>query len=74
MDLGRLFVIAVLLAIVGTLGSALFRFSRGGDDSGRMLRSLTWRVGLSVFLFLLLMLAWKMGYIHPHAVQPGQIQ
>ncbi len=67
-------VIAVLLAIIGTLGSALFQFARGGGDSGKMLRSLTWRVGLSVGLFLLLLLAWKMGYIHPHGLQPGQIQ
>ena len=74
MDLGRLIIIVVLVAIIGTMVSALFQLKRGSDDSGRMVRSLTWRVGLSVFLFLLLMLAWKMGYIHPHAVQPGQIQ
>jgi len=74
MDLGRLIIIIVLVAIIGTMVSALFQLKRGSDDSGRMVRSLTWRVGLSVFLFLLLMLAWKMGYIHPHAVQPGQIQ
>ena len=74
MDLGRLLVIAVLIAIIGTLGSALFQFARGGGDSGKFLRSLTWRVGLSVGLFLLLMLAWRMGYIHPHALNPGQIQ
>jgi hypothetical protein len=73
MDLGRLFVIAVLLAIIGTLGSALFQFARGGDSS-KLLRSLTWRVGLSVGLFLLLLLAWWMGFIHPHGLQPGQIQ
>jgi hypothetical protein len=74
MDLGRLFVIAVLIAIIGTLGSALFQFTRAGGDSSRMLRSLTWRVGLSVALFLLLLLAWRMGYIHPHGLNPGQIQ
>jgi hypothetical protein len=74
MDLGRLIIIVVLVAVIGTMVSALFQLKRGSDDSGRMLRSLTWRVGLSVGLFLLLMLAWRMGYIHPHSVQPGQIQ
>jgi hypothetical protein len=34
-----------------------------------MLRALTWRIGLSVALFLLLLLAWRMGYIRPHGLQ-----
>ncbi len=66
MDLGRLFIIAVLVAIVGTLGSALFQLRAAATTRRSMLRSLTWRVGLSVGLFLLLMLAWRMGLIHPH--------
>jgi hypothetical protein len=74
MDLGRLIIVVVLLAIIGTLGSALFQMTRGGGDSGKMFRSLAWRVGLSVGVFLLLMLAWRMGYIHPHGVNPSQIQ
>jgi len=65
MDLARLLVIAVLVAIIGTLGSALFQLARGGD-SQKLLRSLTWRVGLSVALFLLLLIAGRMGWIHPH--------
>ena len=58
----------------------MFGYTRPGKawdvltDSGKMLRSLTWRVGLSVGLFLLLLLAWRMGYIHPHGLNPGQIQ
>jgi hypothetical protein len=30
--------------------------------------SLTVRIALSVVLFLLLMLAWRFGLIHPHGV------
>ena len=33
-----------------------------------MLRSLTVRIGLSVALFLLLMIAWRFGLISPHGV------
>lgn len=69
MDLARLFIIVVLIAIIWSLGSALFQLSRGKGDSQKMLRSLTWRVGLSVGLFLLLLAAWKMGYIRPHGMQ-----
>jgi len=65
MDLARLLIIAVLIAIVGTLGSALFQLARGGD-SQKLLRSLTWRIALSVALFLLLLVAGRMGLIHPH--------
>jgi cytochrome b561 len=74
MDLARLLIIAVLIAIIGSLGSALFQLSRGTGDSRKMLRALTWRIGLSVALFLLLLLAWKLGYISPHNIQNGQIQ
>jgi hypothetical protein len=31
-------------------------------------RSLTLRIGLSVALFVLLMLAWRFGLIHPHGL------
>jgi len=65
MDLTRLAIIAVLVAIIGTLGSAFFQLARGGD-SQKLLRSLTWRIGLSVALFVLLLLASWMGWIHPH--------
>jgi hypothetical protein len=66
MDITRLLIIAVLFAIIGSLASALVQLSRGKGDSQKMLRALTWRVGLSVGLFLLLMLAWRLGLIKPH--------
>jgi hypothetical protein len=69
MDIARLFIIAVLVAIIASLGSALFQLSRGTGDSQKMLRALTWRIGLSVALFLLLLLAWRMGLIRPHGLK-----
>lgn len=67
MDLGRLIIIAVLVTIVAFLGSALFQMARGQGDSQQMLRALTWRIGLSVGLFLVLLVLWRMGLIRPHA-------
>jgi hypothetical protein len=67
MDLGRLIVIAVLITIVGFLGSALFHLARRDGDPARMLRSLTWRIGLSVALFVTLLVLWRLGLIRPHA-------
>jgi Protein of unknown function (DUF2909) len=68
MDLTKLIIVVALIAIIGSLGSALFQLSRGTGDSQKMLRALTWRISLSVGLFLLLLLAWRMGYIRPHGL------
>jgi hypothetical protein len=68
MDLARLIIVVVLIAIIGSLGSALFQLSRGKGDSSKMLRALTWRIGLSVALFLVLLIAWRMGLIRPHGL------
>lgn len=64
----RVLIIVMLVAIVASLGSALFHLSRSGGDSRKMFRSLALRVGLSVALFILLMLAWALGLITPHGL------
>jgi hypothetical protein len=63
----KILIIVALVAIVGSLGSALFHLSRGKgeEDSRKMARSLTIRIGLSLALFILLMLAWRAGLIKP---------
>jgi len=66
----RLVVVLMLVAIVFNLGAALFSMSRSNRDAlvdGRkMVRSLTWRISLSVALFGLLFLAWHLGWVQPH--------
>jgi hypothetical protein len=64
----KILIIIILFAIVGSLGSALFHLSRGKGDSKKMARALTIRVGLSLILFILLMVAWYNGLITPHGV------
>jgi len=64
----RLLILAVLVAIVASLGSALFQLSRKAGDSRKLARDLTIRVALSVALFILLMLAWHFGLIAPHGL------
>ena len=47
---------------------------RGPNDAGadkRMARTLAVRVGLSVTLFLLILLAWSLGWIHPSGIPVG---
>ena len=68
----RLLIFAVLVAIVVSLGTALFHLARGGAvDSRKLAHALTIRIALSVALFALLMIAWYMGLISPHEVQPA---
>jgi hypothetical protein len=62
----RFLILAGLLAIVLSLGSALVHLVRGKGDSKKMARTLTIRVGLSILLFVLLLLAWSLGWIQPH--------
>jgi cytochrome bd-type quinol oxidase subunit 2 len=64
----KVLVVVMLVAIVASLGSALFHLTRKGGDSQKMFRSLALRVGLSVGLFILLMVAWALGLITPHGL------
>ena len=64
----RLLVLATLLAIVGSLGAALYQLTTRQGDSGRMMRALSWRVSLSLALFVLLLLASRQGWIVPHGI------
>ena len=69
-NLIRVFVLIVLGGIIASLGSALYHLSKGGQgdeaQSRKLARALTVRIGLSIALFLLLMLAWRLGLIAPH--------
>ena len=71
MDVIKILIIVTLFAIVISLGSALFHLSKGKGDSKKMARALTIRVGLSVLLFILLMVAWYNGLISPTGM-PGR--
>ena len=55
-----------LIAIVVSLGKALFHMTSGPDQSGQVVRALTMRISLSVALFVFLFLAWHFGLIAPH--------
>jgi len=72
MDLIRILIVGMLIAIVASLGSALFYLSRSQGDSKKMARALTIRVGLSVALFILLLLAWYFGLITPNQMTPDR--
>jgi cytochrome bd-type quinol oxidase subunit 2 len=67
----KLLVVAILVASVISMGSAMFHLvtDRKGE-SKKMVRALTVRISLSVALFILLFVAYAMGWIEPHGLRP----
>jgi hypothetical protein len=65
----KIIITLALLAILGALAGAGFFMLRRSDGKANrlsgMAKALAWRVGLSVSLFLFILLAWSMGWIEP---------
>jgi hypothetical protein len=59
----RLLVILFLVLILASLGSALFYVFKDRGQSKRAVKALALRVGLSIGLFLLLMIGFYTGVI-----------
>lgn len=64
----KILILATLLGIVVSLGQALYCMATGPSDDNKMVRALTVRVGLSVALFVLLLIGWRFGIVTPHAM------
>ena len=63
----KVIVVILLLFIVYSLGSALYSLVREKNESStQVIKSLTLRIGLSLFLFFLLLFGYYMGWIVPH--------
>lgn len=61
----KILVAIAFLLIIASLGSALFFIMRDKGKGNRTVQALAMRVGLSITLFLLLLAAYKMGWIAP---------
>jgi putative copper export protein len=64
----KLLIVAALVAILFNLGAGLYYMMVDRGTTGRTVRALTWRIGLSVALILAVMLSVAMGWIHPHGL------
>lgn len=70
MLLFKLIIVILFLVIVVMLFSALFFLNKDKGQSTRTLSLLKWRIGLSVMLFLLLIVGYLTGILQPHGVTP----
>jgi hypothetical protein len=66
-DVIKVVVLVLLGLIVTSLGKALFHMSSSPEDSAKMVQALTFRIGLSVALFVVLFIAWYAGILTPHS-------
>ena len=68
MLLFKLIIVILLLFVVGSLFTALYFLINDSPRSTRVVKSLSWRIGLSLFILLLLFIGIKTGLIVPHDV------
>lgn len=64
------FIVAIaFILIIGSLGSALFFLMKDKGKSNRTVKALTFRVGFSIALFVLLLIAYQLGWIQPTGIR-----
>lgn len=61
----KIIVAIAFILILGSLFSALFFLMRDKGKSNRTVQALAMRVGLSITLFILLLISYKLGWIAP---------
>lgn len=66
----KIVAIVIFIAIIASLGSALFHLVKSGDadQSRKTAKALTFRIGLSLILFILLFLAFASGLFRPSGI------
>ena len=71
----KIVIALAFVAILGALGSAGWFMLRGKRDEQdkdptgkRMANALAWRIGLSVALFLFILLSYLLGWVHPTGI------
>jgi hypothetical protein len=65
----RIIVIAALIAILASLGSALYYLYHDRGLGMRMVRALAIRVALSACLLIFLVVSYKLGWIGPEGLR-----
>ena len=66
----KVIIVVAFIGIIASLASGLYYLVNDKGDSRRTLRALTMRIGLSIGLFLFLMILIALDVIEPHGVYP----
>ncbi len=66
----KILILIVFAFILYSLGTAMFYLVKDKGQGHNTVRFLTVRIGISVLLFLFIILAMHMGWIQPHSMLP----
>ncbi|CAM8621772.1 Protein of unknown function DUF2909 [Burkholderiales bacterium] len=67
--MSKLFIAVAFMGILASLGSAFFYLMRDKGRSNKTVKALAFRVGLSIVLFLSILLAHQLGWIESTGVR-----
>ena len=67
-SLKTLLIVGVLILILWNLGAGLYYMLVDKGRTNRTVKSLSWRIGLSVGLIILVVIGIATGFIQPHGV------
>ncbi|MGN6388609.1 MAG: twin transmembrane helix small protein [Burkholderiaceae bacterium] len=65
----KIFVAIAFVCILASLGSALVFLMRDRGKTNRTLKALAFRVGFSVALFVIILVAYSLGWIEPTGIR-----
>lgn len=68
----KIVVVALLLAVVISLTSGMVFLVKDRGQGNRTVKALTFRIGLSLLAFFILILSYYAGWIQPHGLIPAQ--
>lgn len=66
-------VILIFVVILASLAKALFHLVRYQSASPKIVRALTLRIALSLGLFVLLFVFYRLGWIQPHGLKTAAL-
>lgn len=66
--ISKVALVIMFLVVVFNLGQALYFMMTDKDDDRRTVWALTRRIGLSLVLIAMVIVGYKLGWIHPHGV------
>ncbi len=68
MEIKHIIISLFFISIVYSLGSALYYMMKDQGGSRRMVKALTMRIGVSILLFIFIIISFWMGWIKPTGV------
>ena len=64
----HIIVVIAFVGIIASLFSGLYFVMKDKGRSNRAVNALSWRIGLSILLFVFILISYRMGWIHPTGI------